>query len=360
MSISAPVAQDWAGRMALAPHVALDEAVLAYIRSRQPKNPPQDAADRNVAELATAAALFENQGWLADPRSYHQVPTPLRDSDFTSHGSTAVPHRHETVTFASGFRPRETEPGAQRWSATEGNDTVVVRLLRHPGRRAPWVVCLHGFGMGTSRFDVSLLWGTYLHKQLGLNVAVPVLPFHGPRRMPGDDQLLSMDLALTLHSISQAIWDVRRLVGWIRESSGAPVGVYGLSLGGFLASLLAGIEPLDCVVAGIPFVDVPNLMAHHNPPPAYLDALRSPAARDVFTVVSPLSVKPLLPLDRRAILAARGDRLIPGDQPQALQASWQLCRLDWCNGGHVGFVWSRRSRGLVTDRFREALLPGDH
>lgn len=355
MTVNASLAQDWAGRVGLAPHIALDEAVLAFIRSRQPKDPPRDEADRNMAEMAAAAALFESQGWLADPRSYHRAPHPLRSSDLQSHGSTTVPHRHETVTFASNFRPREAEPGAQRWTATEDNDTVLVRLLRHREPRAPWVVCLHGFGMGSSRFDVTFVWGTYLHKQLGFNVAVPVLPFHGPRRMPGDFQMLSMDLASTLHSISQAIWDIRRLVGWIQETSGAPVGVYGLSLGGYLAALLAGVEPLDCVVAGVPFVDVPALMTHHSPPPAYLDTLRATETHDVFRVVSPLAIKPLLPRDRRAIVAARADRLIPADQPPALQAAWESSRLDWCNGGHVGFVWSRAAKTLVGQRFQESL-----
>lgn len=330
----------------------LDEAVLAVIRNRQPSTPL--AANRTVAEMERAATLFGERGWLDAPAAYHRRPPPLHDADVSGPRAHSWPQRHETLTFASGFRPRDVEPGAGRWGHSNHNDTVLVRLLRHR-EPAPWVVCLHGFGMGASRFDLTVLWATTLHRRLGFNVAVPVLPLHGPRRSAEDGQLLSLDLAMTLHGISQAIWDIRRLVSWIRSTSGLPVGVYGLSLGGYLAALLAGIEPLDAVVAGLPFADVLGLMAHHGPPPGDVETLRAEPTRNVFTVVSPLAMTPLLPLDRRAIFAGRGDRMIPGDQPIALARAWQHCQLYWYNGGHVGFAWSRRARRFVVNRLRSAM-----
>ncbi|BBZ11934.1 alpha/beta hydrolase family protein [Mycobacterium branderi] len=332
----------------------LDAAVLAVIRNRQPRTPPQSAANRTVTDMLRAAALFEERGWLVPPAAYHRRPPPLHDADITAAHACSWPAHHETLTFPSGFSPRDIEPGADRWVASTHNDTVLVRLLRHR-EPAPWVVCLHGFGMGATRFDLTVLWATVLHRRLGFNVAVPVLPLHGPRRSAEDRQLLSLDLAMTLHGISQAIWDTRRLVSWIRSTSGLPVGVYGLSLGGYLAALLAGVERLDAVVAGLPFADVLGLMAHHGPPPDDLETLRAQATRNVFTVVSPLAMTPLLPVDRRAIFAARDDRLIPADQPIALQGAWQDCQLYWYNGGHVGFAWSRQSRRFVADRLHSAL-----
>jgi pimeloyl-ACP methyl ester carboxylesterase len=343
------------GRASLASQVALDEAVLAVIRNRQPKPHMLVAADRTATELIAASAVFAEQGWLATPPAYHREPPPLRDAEIIDLRARSWPYSHETMTFASEFRPRGIEPGAERWVRNGRNGTVLVRLLRHRDAAAPWVVCLHGFGMGASRFDLTVLWAKHLHRQFGFNVAVPVLPRHGPRRTRGDGQLLSLDLVGTLHGISQAIWDVRRLVSWIRGTGGASVGVYGLSLGGYLAALLAGIERLDSVVAGIPFTDVAGLMLHHRPPTTYADILRSASARDVFSVVSPVGVRPLLGPDRLAIFAARGDRLIPGEQPLALRETWQACPIHWYNGGHTGFAWSREARDFVGNRLRAAL-----
>lgn len=343
------------GRASLASQVALDETVLAVIRNRQPKPHMLVAADRTATELMSASAVFAERGWLAAPTGYHRDPPPLRDADIIDLRSRSWPYRHETMTFASEFRPRGIEPGADRWVHHGRNATVLVRLLRHHDAAAPWVVCLHGFGMGASRFDLTVLWARHLHRQFGFNVAVPVLPRHGPRRTGDDGQLLSLDLAGTLHGISQAVWDVRRLVSWIRGTGSGSVGVYGLSLGGYLAALLAGIERLDAVVAGIPFTDVPDLMMHHHPPPGYADVLRSASARDVFSVVSPVGVAPKLGPDRLAIFAARGDRLIPGEHPLALREAWQVCPIHWYNGGHTGFAWSRQARDFVGNRLRAAL-----
>ncbi|HZF59244.1 MAG TPA: hypothetical protein VEZ19_12320, partial [Rubrobacter sp.] len=69
------------------------------------------------------------------------------------------------------------------------------------------------------------------------------------------------DVMDTLHTGEQGIWDLRRLIGWLRESEGAPaIGALGHSLGGYAVSLLASLEKdLDCAVAGNPAVDPSHL-----------------------------------------------------------------------------------------------------
>src|SRR5262249_47790370 len=143
-------------------------------------------------------------------------PPSLTADDVTVTANHAWPHRHESAVFASRFEPRSIEPAADRWRRGTHNDTVHVRLLRHRTATRPWLVCIDGLGVGASRFDLPLLWANRFHDSLGFNVAVPVLPFPGPRRSPGAEPLLSLDLAMTLHGITQAIWDIRRLVHWIR------------------------------------------------------------------------------------------------------------------------------------------------
>ncbi|HEU4362284.1 MAG TPA: alpha/beta fold hydrolase [Mycobacterium sp.] len=335
-----------------------DEAALAFIRTRQPNMAPQ-LAGRTAAEIARASALFDKNGWSDSPATYHRRPPAPLDDDVATPRTYSWPRRHELVKFSSGFYPRDVEPGADRWVSKARNNTVFVRLLRHDATARPWVVCLHGFGMSASRFDLAPLWASHLHTNAGFNVAVPALPLHGPRRSRGDGQLLSLDLTMTLHAVSQAIWDVRRLIQWIYRSGATAVGVYGLSLGGYLAALLAGIEPVDCIVAGIPFSDVLGLMAYHHPPPEYVDILRSAAANNAFRVVSPLALTPLVGPDRRAIFAGRADRLIPNSHSVALGQAWPQSPIHWYSGGHIGYLWSRDTKAFTTRFLRDALCsPG--
>ncbi|ART70829.1 alpha/beta hydrolase [Mycobacterium dioxanotrophicus] len=345
-------------RATITPHIALDEAVLAVMRRRQPRRSSTAAAERTAADMAAAATLFAERGWLAMPATYHRAPPPLLDSEVRSRRTHARPWGHETMTFASGFRPRAIEPGATLWPENDRNDTVSVRVLRREESRAPWVICLHGFGMGASRFDLAVLWASYLHSKLGFNVALPVSPLHGTRRAPSDGELLSLDLTAMLHGITQSVWDVRRLVSWIRGNTDAPVGVYGVSLGGFLATLLAGLEPLDAVAAALPFTDVLGLLQHHGPPSDYREVIGSAAARDTFRVTSPLELPPVIAPERLSLFAARADRLIPIEQSRALAQAWRGGHVQWFNAGHVGFTWSRAARGVLAARMRDALGPG--
>ncbi|MGB8402776.1 MAG: abhydrolase domain-containing 18 [Mycobacterium sp.] len=346
--------------MTTAPHVAVDEAVLAVIRNIQPRTAPPDAAHTAAIDMAQAAKLFAEEGWLDEPATYHRTPPPLADNEVLQWGGSGWPLSHETMTFASEFHPRAIEPGADRWPPNNFNDTVSVRMLRHQDSSAPWVVCLHGFGMGSNRFDLAATWATHMHTKLGFNVALPVAPLHGPRRQSGDAQLLSLDLMAVIHGITQAVWDVRRLVSWIRSTTDAPVGAYGISLGGFLATLLAGIEPLDAVVAALPFNDVPALLDHHGPPVQYHEVISSDDARKAFTVISPLALPSVVLAEHRSLFVARADRLIPVEQSEASAEAWRHSHVQTFNTGHVGFTWSRAPREVLLDRLSESLATPRH
>ena len=108
----------------------------------------------------------------------------------------------------------------------------------------------------------------------------------------------------TVHAEAQAMWDLRRWLGWIRAQGGAPIGVYGLSLGGYNAALLACLDDdLACVVAGIPATDFARagLAARARARAARRRArgLERDRVERVLRVVSPLALEPLVPHERR-------------------------------------------------------------
>ncbi|WP_245557046.1 alpha/beta fold hydrolase [Jongsikchunia kroppenstedtii] len=344
-------------RFRLAPQIALDDTVLAIMRWFPAKLPDEATPERLAAEMAEAAALFQEQGWLADPVSYHRTPPPLTDDELVGWRKRPGLWGHETVAFESGFAPRPIEPGVNRWRNDKYNATVPLRVLRGDPN-APWVVCLHGFGMGSSRQDLSALRATVMHKKLGLNVVLPTSPLHGSRNAKGDGQLLTLDLSAMLHGVTQAVWEIRRIIGWIRANSAAPVGVYGVSLGGFLSTLISALEPVDVVAAAIPFVDPLGLLEHHGPPDEYRGVIASADARSVYRVIAPLVLPTAVARDRRSLLAARADRLIPRQQSVALGEAWRDGTVQWFNSAHAGFTWSRAGKEALADRLRATLLAG--
>ncbi|MEE6166095.1 MULTISPECIES: abhydrolase domain-containing 18 [unclassified Mycolicibacterium] len=308
-----------AQRATLTPHIALDEAALAVMRRRRPPNTA--AAEQTAADIASAAKLFAERGWLATPAQYHRTPPPLIDSEILCRRTYSKPFSHETMSFASGFRPRAIEPGAARWPNNDRNDTVSVRVLRRGEPRAPWVICLHGFRMGASRLDLALLWANYLHAELGFNVALPVSPLHGARKAAGDAELLSLDLTGTLHGITQSTWDVRRLVNWIRGNTDAPVG----GLRG-----RAGTAATSRITGRVPGGD--RMFGGRGHLPRHVAAAATAGGRTAAAVSL-----------RGAGRPAHPDRAVP-------RSGTGLT--------HVGFTWSRAARGVLAARMRDALGRG--
>ena len=143
-------------------------------------------------------------------------------------------------------------------------------MLRHPGPPRPWLVCIHGYQMGWPMIDLLAFQPEILHRRLGLNLLVPTLPLHGHRKSGrrSGDGFLSGDPLDTVHAEAQAMWDLRRLLSWLREDQAAPaIGVMGYSLGGYNTALLASLDDgLACAIAGIPVTDFARIYYRHLPP----------------------------------------------------------------------------------------------
>jgi hypothetical protein len=306
--------------------------------------PEPQQTRRGHQELLAMREFLDRNGWLENPRGYHQEPAQLDSPRIVSKTHRILGRRvdYQELSFDSEFEPHPGEPGRERWLSYEENGTAAAFVMEHEGGDRPWLVVAHGFGMGTPTSNFTGLAARWLHEDLGLNLVMPVLPLHGVRsatRVSGG-ALLQPEFSNVAHMFSQAVWDIRRLVGWIRNRSDAPVGLYGISLGGYTASLASAfIDDLACVIAGIPAVDFTSF-ARDNEPwlyKAYGGAMKTDwnLVREVIHPVSPLSFEPRVPIDRRFIFAGVADRVARPDQARALWRHWSKPEIGWLPSGHI-------------------------
>jgi hypothetical protein len=350
---------------ALVAHVAMDEAVMALVQG--PSRFPRRADYLRVAEeLTIANALFAERGWIDDPASYHRDPPPLEDAATTSSSGWALGQSYRRVSWDSGYEPRVEEPGARRWAAFERNRTAAAWVLEHDDGPRPWTVAVHGFGTGAPVADMVTFRALHLHHELGWNVAAVVLPVHGSRRPSriGGEDFLGFDMMNSVHALAQSVWDVRRLLSWVRGRGPTSLVLQGVSLGGYVASLTSCFEgDLDAVIAGIPVSDFPALFARQAPRHVLERAVEhrilSGNAELVHRVVSPLSMPCRVPRDRRAIFAGLGDRMAVPAQAQALWEHWDEPRIRWFPGNHVGYLWSSKVADFVDDVMSSTLADPD-
>ena len=350
--------------LGLAAKVAGDDALLGMMGLAVPILGGADA--RVIArEAEEARELFEARGWLEKPTEYHAQPLPLeapriaQESTRGRGGTISFEH----LSFESEYEPRSEEPGRGRWLSYAANRTAHAWVLRHRSGPRPWLVCIHGYQMGSPLIDLGAFEPRFFHEKLGLNLVVPTLPLHGRRkhgRISGDGYL-SGSLLDTVHAEAQAMWDIRRLLSWVRAQGAPAVGVHGLSLGGYNTALLASLDDdLACAIPGIPAVDFGRLLWEHMSESQVRDmenaGLTRKLANEVLRVVSPLAVEPKVPHAHRAIFGGVADRLVPAEQVRDLWLHWQKPEIVWYQGAHITFMLDPRVRELVERTVRGAGL----
>lgn len=356
-----PVARTW--RMAA--KVAIDEALLAYFVSSA-SVPTGAQLSKDASEVKALSEALENQGWLDKPASFHRAPgAPDKVEVFTR---KAAGENFEQLVFDSEFEPMNTLPGAQRWQEYSANRKVHAWMFRHNGPPRPWLVGIHGYRMGVPFMDFSLFDVAYLHRRLGLNLILPILPLHGPRRAykRSGSGYLDGNIIDMLHAETQAAWDLRRVLAWLRKDQSAhEIGAMGFSLGGYNTALLASLDAdLRCAIAGIPLTDMAGAVWRHMPElqrrQLTAQGLDVPQIQRVLTPVSPLSLTPLVPKQQRYVFAATGDQLVPTDQALRLWQHWDEPEFCWYQGSHLSVRREASVRGFVASALANSgLYEGD-
>jgi len=149
------------------------------------------------------------------------------------------------------------------------------------------------------------------------------------------------DPRITNEGFRQAILDLRALVHHLHARGAPAVGVMGMSLGGYTASLAATIEErLGFAVPIIPLASLAT-MAHgmgrmigtEEEQLAQRDALEL-----AHRVVSPFARPARIARDRILVLAAEGDRITPVAHARRLAEHFDA-PLEVHHGGHLLHFW---------------------
>jgi pimeloyl-ACP methyl ester carboxylesterase len=242
-------------------------------------------------------------------------------------------------------------------------DSIQFEHWEHaPGVARGSVIVLHGFAMGWPVIDAVALSANGWF-ELGFDVILLTLPDHGPRRASGtafSGQSFTVPHAVHLAAaVRRAIHEIFELKRWLRGRSDQPVGLVGMSLGGYLASLCAGLsDDFDFLIALVPpacmgdlawrvYRDTGHQKAGHD------DTLTEENMRAAFYIHSPLAHPRKIPRERILIAAGAGDRIVPPEHPSALWEHWNRPRIHWFRGSHMASVASRSLMRVVTQHLRQ-------
>ena len=291
------------------------------------------------AELYATRSLYEERGWLDEPRAFHRTPTQVPEVRIKK--SKSLTYTFEHLSFESGYQPDELEPCGPAWAEYLETSRAHAWVLRADNcEEKPWVIAIHGFAMGKPWMDLGGLAATWLHETHDVNVVSFVMPLHGPRLHRGRRfEIFDRGITNIVQAEAQAMWDLRSLVNWIRSISDQPIGAYGISLGGYTTALLASLEDrLAFAIPGVPATCFVELFLRNLPDEDGSDRLDFwNAAADVLRVISPLTLDPVVPKRGRFIFGGLLDGLTPIDAVRNLWLHWERPDITWYAGSHVSF-----------------------
>ena len=298
-----------------------------------------DAAE--LASIRASAAPYLAPGLRSDARRFFacldDAPTiAAREIDQrTVAGGTIV-----RAELSAPYTPFCAEVAAAPCPA---NDRVPVEHWIHDRPAPATVLALHGFTMGDPARDAAMLMAPewFAH---GLDVVLMTLPFHGARtpataRYSGE-LFASWHVGRLNEAVRQSICDVQRVQAWLRARTDAPVGIIGLSLGGYLASLAAELISswafVIPIAAPVRLGSFPSTLFARSPYARRGAAPLSPVELDeAYHPHSPLTHALAIPTERALIVAGRGDAIVAPEQPLALWRHWGRPSLHWYDGSHV-------------------------
>lgn len=352
----------WLERLMSGAGGRLDRFVMEHFLRRSGFAGPLDGEDLR-GRLTRALEFYRALHALEGTDEFFATPAPLQVA--VKKRSPLVGGDVLDVSYRSEFLPVFPEARNDPMEELAGRSGVA-RWWRHREPGHPAMICIHGYGGGHLWLE-SLAFDAPRFYRAGVDVLIYVLPCHGTRalsRARSGDGFFAVDLVRTNEAFARAIYELRGLLAYLRDYGTGPVGAFGMSLGGYTTALLSTVEPeLAFAVPMIPLASLPDMMwseGANDPRLARAEehGWTREILHDFLRVHAPLARTPLVPPERRLIIAARGDRICPPEQAEALWRHWGSPRIHWYPGGHLAqfrrSVALREVRTLLRDN---GLLP---
>jgi pimeloyl-ACP methyl ester carboxylesterase len=229
---------------------------------------------------------------------------------------------------------------AEQYGRVAENHTAAARLVLCGDEPRPLAILIHGYLGGVHRTE-RRVWPMEFLRRIGMDAALFVLPFHGPRSAPRrlgqPPPFPGADPRITNEGFRQAIGDLSDFIRWLRDRGHPTVGAMGMSLGGYTTALAATADDeLSFAVPIIPLASIADTARRHGrlgKTPAQTEA-QFRALEAVYRIASPLHRAPVIAASNILVIAGERDQITPLTHARAIAEHFG-CRIETWPGGHL-------------------------
>jgi hypothetical protein len=299
----------------------------------------QTSAEIARLEYYAMLAACRDAGVVFEP-----PPSTIPTTVMPGRGLREQRGRVELLRFPSPYEPIRVDM-RRAYLSHSRNNTARAQHWRHDDGPRQTLVVLHGFGASPAALN-SAFFSLPSFFESGWDVVLFTLPFHGGRagrRSPFNGaELFAHGLSHFAEAMLQAICDLRVVLDYLDRAGAPRFGITGISLGGYVAALLAAVDArLDFAIPNAAVASIPAIMSSWFP--TNLGALMLECVKRVprellqrsTALHSPLNYVPVLPRERLMVIGGRGDRLAPPEHSEWLWEHWGQPALHWYPGSHV-------------------------
>jgi dienelactone hydrolase len=229
-----------------------------------------------------------------------------------------------------------------RPSAHTANNVVYGRLYRcgDHWRQKPVVLLLHGWNDALNHYLYFPQHARRLNRH-GINAVTLQLPWQfdrRPRELGAWGNFLSADVLHTVEATLQALAEIRSLLDWLAGRGCPFIGLWGVSLGAWLAGLtLCHDSRIGCAVLTAPIPRLDRLIEEA----AFCETIRSAlqGRRVDLHTLNLVSNRPLIAAENILLVEAEHDSFVARDNVEELWRAWDKPQIWRCRQGHISVLW---------------------
>ncbi|MDF2629166.1 MAG: PGAP1-like family protein [Symbiobacteriaceae bacterium] len=274
------------------------------------------------------------------------------------------------LTPAPGWKGFDVQdlrfPSPLECGCDENRHTHGRLLTTAPG--APWALIVPGYSTGAlppGGYGIFQDTQALALLRRGINVALVTLPYHMQRRRPGcgsGEGFFSPDLADMVTTFRQAAADCIALFRWLQAQSDLPVGVWGTSLGGNVAGMMAAhVDEIAALVLMEPLDNPGDALRLHRGSREIRQALENAGVSpevltEALAAVAPSNYQPKVPLERIIFISPLWDGVIPYRFQNAFWEAWGRPERISTAAGHLTMPLDSSINARVADFMAARLL----